>query len=523
MKKVIGIDLGTYFSEVAYVNESGVVEVIANADGELKTPSVVSLAKPVAVVGKAALPDLVLNPEHVIRYFKRYMGKTTESHKPIPLATDSKGQEKTAVDLSALVLGYLKQGTEAYLGETVDAAVVTIPAYFDAIAREHTKAAARIAGFHSVRLQDEPVAAAIHYGLEKSRDEIIAVIDYGGGTLDVSAIEVNSHSAHTIVTDGDAELGGANTDEGILELMCRQGKAKGLEISAEKDLATFYQNLDRAREAKEMLARREEVMLIAEAAGKRTAIPFTRQLLKKISKPFDDRFVSCCRAMMEQLQAKGKKVDRVILVGGSSRLPHVPAMVQEVFGIEPSRDTDPDFVVVKGAAIFATACFGDKDQAITVGGHRYLPDDIDTQMVAAHAICVAARKGRSPGDTEEYNFAIVPANTPLPHEFEESFAPVRPDQKAVLMKIVQGKPDEISKNAALLRKIEVPIKPSDHDQDRIKLHGRYTEEGLLETTIVDELLGQPVSDSFTYSAGLTEAEIDEKRREFSTQKGAEIQ
>jgi molecular chaperone DnaK (HSP70) len=261
-----------------------------------------------------------------------------------------------------------------------------------------------------------------------------------------------------------------------------------------------------------MLARREEVLLIAEAQGKRKAIPFTRQMLRNVGKPFDDRLLNCCRRMKEQLQEKGEKLDRLLLVGGSSRLFHVSQMVKEVFSLEPARDTDPDFVVAKGAAIWATICFGQQDQAIVIGGHQYLPSQIKIQTVAAHAICIAARRSKDRRDEKEYNYEIVPANTPLPHGFEKHFAPVDPGQSSVVIKIVQGIPDELSENSTLLREITVPIKPSEKDENRILLQGRYTEEGLLETTVVDELLGQPVSDSFTYSAGLSEDEIQEKTK-----------
>ena len=179
-------------------------------------------------------------------------------------------------------------------------------------------------------------------------------------------------------------------------------------------------------------------------------------------------------------------------------------------------------MIAKGAAIWAMASFGEKDQAIAIGGHRYLPEDIKIQTVAAHAICVAARKGSARNDTEEYNFVIVPANTSLPHDFEERFAPVNPDQSSVVMKIVQGKPGALSRNSSLLREIKVPIRPSREDEDRIKLKGRYTAEGLLETTIVDDHLGQAVSDSFTHSSGLSDAEIEDKREQFMKDIGGTV-
>ena len=514
---IIGIDLGTSFSEVARITESGVVQTIPNSDGDLKTPSIVSWASGRPIVGKAASPDLVFAPEFVIRCGKRSMGKTTNDGKPIPIGTDPAGNEITAVDFSASILGYLKKGAEDYLGYRIECAVITVPAYFDTTARNDTIAAAKIAGFREIMLLNEPEAAAIFDGLEKAMNQIVVVVDTGGGTTDVTAIEIDGNNVRTLFTDGDRELGGLNYTEAGFGLMCNEANAKNIVIAAEKDLATFYQNLDRAREAKEMLSRREEVTVIAEADGKRIPVVLTRQRLREAGKSYDDRFVNCCLRLHEGLKSQNKKPDRVLLVGGNSRQPHIAELVKQVFGIEPSRDTDADFVVVKGAGIRAQVCFGEAGKDIVIGGHRYLAEDIKLQTVAAHPICVAAKKDKS--DPEEYNCVIVPANTPLPHDFEERFSPMNPGQREVLVKIVQGKPGELSKHASLLREIRVPIKPSDKDQDRIRLKGRYTEEGLLELTVVDELLGKPVSDSFVHKAGLSEAEIDDKRKRLTEETG----
>jgi len=516
-KEFIGIDLGTTYSEVAHVTKSGAVEVIPNSDGDLKTPSVASVASGKVVIGKAAWPDFVLVPQFTARCFKRFMNRNTENDKPIPLLFDPSGREWTAVDFSAAMLAYLKGCAEQYLGAKAEHAVITVPAYFEEPGRNNTKAAGQIAGFRAVELLDEPVAAALCYGLEKGRDEMLAVADSGGGTTDVNAMEVSGKSTHVIVTHGDSELGGSNYDEVIFEVMCREAQANGIEISADKDLATFNQNLDRAREGKEMLSRREEVTLIAEAEGKRVPIKFNRQMLREAGRPLDERVIHCCKRVADELASRGKRIDRVLLVGGNCRQPHVPEMVQTVFGLEPSKDTDPDLVVAKGAAIWAAVCFGSKGQTVAVGERRYLASEIEMKTVAAHAICVAARRDK--GDSKEYNCLIVPANTPLPHEFEERFAPANPGSSEVALKIVQGKEKERSKNSTLLRTITVPIQPSDNDENRIKLKGRYTEEGLIELTVVDDLLGRPISDSFVYKAGLSDAEIDQKRKQLRKDMG----
>ncbi|OHB49693.1 MAG: hypothetical protein A2Y10_05925 [Planctomycetes bacterium GWF2_41_51] len=502
-EKFIGIDLGTTFSEVTHINDAGIVEVIPNLDGDLKTPSVVSWANGKPVVGKAALPDLSLRPDIVMQFGKRQMGKVGENGIPIPLLKSPAGEDITAIYFSAEIISYLKKSAEQYLGCEIKYVVITNPAYFDEIARSHTIAAAKKAGFTKIKLLDEPVSAALYYGLEKGNKEIIVVIDFGGGTLDITVLNIDASITKATITDGDAELGGGNYDESILQFKCGQAKASGFEISAEKDLATFYSNLDKARLAKEMLARREEVMLVAEAEGKRVAIKLTRKMFLDICRSVDERFIGCCKRVFEKLQEKNVQISKVILVGGSSRLFHVPEMVKDVFGIEPSKDTDPDFAIAKGAAIWAQVCFGDSDTAIKIGEHIYLASDIKIQSVAAHAICVAARKTHK-NDDKEYNYVIVPENTQLPHEFERKFAPLYFGQNSVSVKIVQGKDGQLSEESTLLREFSVPIRPSDTDSDRINVKGRYTEEGLLEITVCDALLNKPVNVTFNYNPGSAE-------------------
>lgn len=506
-KKMIGIDLGTTFSEVGVTNEAGIIEIISNSDGDLKTQSIVSWASGKPVVGKVALPDLVLAPKCVLQFGKRQMGKVSESGTPISLLKTPTGEEITAIDFSAEIISYLKKSAEQHLGCEITSAVITVPAYFDEVARNHTIAAAKKAGFVDVKLLDEPVSAALHYGLEKGNNETIVVVDFGGGTADITVLEVNGSNTKAVITDGDANLGGGDYDEAILEFMCGQAKVSGFEISAEKDLAAFYSSLDRARQAKEMLSRREEVMLVAEAGGKRVAIKLTRKMFRDLSISIDNRFINCCKRVCQKLQDKGIKPTKVLLVGGSSRLFHVPEMVKEVFGIEPSKDTDPDFVVTKGAAIWAQVCFGDGDKTIIAGRYRYLTSQVSMQSVAAHAICVAARRADK-NDSKEYNCVIVPENTPLPHNFEQRFAPVNPGQSSVVVKIVQGKDGLLSEDSTLLREFTVPIQPSDRDSDRINVKGRYTEDGLLEITVFDTLLNKPVNITFTYKPGMTEKAAD---------------
>lgn len=503
-KIFLGGDLGTTFSEIAIINESGAVEVIPNCDGDLKTPSVVSYSSGQPLVGKAALPDAFLAPEFFIRCAKRSMGKRTQEGKPIPLLMDPSVREITAVDVSADILRYLKMSAEQYLGCEVEDVVITYPAYFNEIARNDTIIAAKMAGFKNVSTIEEPVAAAMHYGLLKAQKiMIIVVVDSGGGTTDVTAIEIKDKSIDVIATDGNSDLGGTDSDEAIFNDGCHQAKANGVEISIQDDAGNFNENLQRCCEGKEMLSMRDSVTIALQANGKRFAYELTREKFHEINKVSDERFKDCCKRLLKELKSRSKKIDQVLLVGGNCRQFHIPEIVKGVFGIEPSMDVNLDLVVGKGAAVRATAVFGNENQLIVLGTNRYLASDIKMHTVAAHAICVAARKNKS--DPEEYNCVIVPANTPLPHEFEERFAPINPASTSVRLKLVQGRPDELSKHSTLIREINVPIEPSDRDEDRIIVKGRYTEEGLIELTITDAITGKPISDSFIHKSGLSES------------------
>jgi molecular chaperone DnaK len=518
MEKIIGIDLGTCLSEIAHRTEAGVIEIIPNRDGDLKTHSIVSVAGEKHIVGKGAWPDLITSPTHVIRCSKRHMCEVTESGKPIPITMDPKGREITPVDIAADIIGDLKESAEQYLGCTIRKGVVTVPAHFTPVGRTNTQAAARIAGLE-VKILEEPVAAALAYGLEKGRNERVAVVDYGGGTLDISVIETEDEHSKVCVTDGEGDLGGVNADEAVLGYMIEEGKKDGIEISAEKNLSDFYLNLDRAREAKEMLSRRDEVVVIVEGEGKRKPVTLTRDIFRRIMLSNDERFIACCKRIYQKMKKHGKKIDRVLLVGGSCRQVHVPDMVRDVFGIEPSRDANPDFMVVTGAAIWAVKCFGDGSEAILTPRGSQLVKDIAMQTVLSHAICVAARRNLSGSDTNEYNCCVVPANTPLPYEFRERFAPVDPRSSSVVVKFVSGQPKQLSDECPVLHEVRVPIRPSDEHADRIIVEGKINEEGIVNITVKDELLDKPVTDSFVHTAGLTKAEIDQKRKEFEQDRG----
>ena len=274
----VGIDLGTTNSGVAAIESSGTIEVIPNLDGDLVTPSIVSVAGAPPVVGKAARQDRFLNPEYCAEQFKRYMGRISEAGRPIGLVTGPDGTEYSPPMLAAEVLLYLKCSVEKLKGQKLTRAVITVPAYFPESARQATKDAGLIAGFEQVRIVDEPVAAAVYYGLTKTEPCKVAVFDFGGGTFDICILD-NDGSGHTstLAVDGKHECGGGNIDEILMGKLQETADRKGLELSPDKDLGQWLEALDKCKEAKEILARKDGAFIGLRIRDQRISVELTNK------------------------------------------------------------------------------------------------------------------------------------------------------------------------------------------------------------------------------------------------------
>ncbi|MGB5552117.1 MAG: molecular chaperone DnaK, partial [Thermoanaerobaculia bacterium] len=377
MSKIIGIDLGTTNSVVALM-EGTEPKVVANAEGNRTTPSVVAFTKSgERLVGQVAKRQSVTNPENTIYSIKRFMGRrydeVSEEMKMVPFkVTDEdggvrievEGKEYSPEEISAMVLQKLKQAAEDYLGEEVTKAVITVPAYFNDAQRQATKDAGRIAGLEVERLVNEPTAAALAYGLDKKVDQLIAVYDFGGGTFDISILEVGEGVVEVKATNGDTHLGGDNIDQRIIDwLLVEFKKDQGIDLA--QDPMAVQRLREAAEKAKIELSSAHETeinlpFITADASGpKHLNIKLTRSKLEQLVEDLIQRSVEPCKQALKDAGVSPGDIHEVVLVGGQTRMPAVQKVVQEVFGREPHKGVNPDEVVSIGAAVQGGVLRGD--------------------------------------------------------------------------------------------------------------------------------------------------------------------
>ena len=379
MAKIIGIDLGTTNSCVA-VLEGGEPKVIANEEGARTTPSIVAFSKSgERLVGQVAKRQAITNPENTIFSIKRFMGRryneVTDEMKMVPykvvqqgdhLAVVAQGKEYTPPEISAMILQKLKKSAEAYLGETVTQAVITVPAYFNDAQRQATKDAGKIAGLDVKRIVNEPTAAALAYGLDKKKDETIAVYDFGGGTFDISILEVGEGVIEVKSTNGDTHLGGDNLDQRIVEWLIAEFKQEeGLDLSSKGNEMALQRLKDAAEKAKIELSTTVETeinlpFITADATGPKHLVrKLTRAKLEQLVSDLLERSLEPCKKAMTDAGVKPSDIDEVVLVGGQTRMPKIQELVKGLFGREPHRGVNPDEVVAVGAAVQAGVLAGE--------------------------------------------------------------------------------------------------------------------------------------------------------------------
>src|SRR5437870_1658659 len=378
MSKIIGIDLGTTNSVVA-VMEGGEPVVIANQEGGRTTPSVVAFTKTgERLVGQVAKRQAVTNPENTVFSIKRFMGRrydeVNEEMKMVPYTVDAApngdvrikilDQEYAPPQISAMILQKLKQAAEEYLGQPVSKAVITVPAYFNDAQRQATKEAGRIAGLEVMRIVNEPTAAALAYGLDKKKDETIAVYDFGGGTFDISILEVGEGVVEVKATNGDTHLGGDNLDQRIIEwIIAEFKKSDGIDLS--KDRMALQRLKEAAEKAKMELSTVMETdinlpFITADQTGpKHLQMKLTRAKFEAMVDDILQRSVGPCKQALSDAGVKPSDIDEVVLVGGSTRIPKVQEVVKQLFGKEPHKGGNPDEVVAVGAAIQAGVLAGE--------------------------------------------------------------------------------------------------------------------------------------------------------------------
>ncbi|MFN6472562.1 MAG: Hsp70 family protein [Nostoc sp. SerVER01] len=468
MAKVIGIDLGTTMSVMAYVDEMGRPVIIPNAEGQNITPSVVMIRDAERVIGRRAKNAAVAFPKRVAQFVKR------EMIRPDWVFKDESGKPHRPEELSALILKKLKQDAEKHLKEEVKKVVITVPAYFGDFERQRTKQAGEIAGFEVLDIINEPTAAAIAYGIRQAqKDMTILVYDLGGGTFDVTVMKVSAGTGElrVLASNGNKFMGGADFDQAICSFFAKQFQAEH-HVEPLVNLQTYQDFRDRAEAAKTDLSADVEAYVNLTAEGKVMNIELTRAQVEKLIKPYIDQTQSLTEDVLADASLDWGQVDKVLLVGGSTRIPLVQKMVKELTGKEPEMSFNPDEVVAMGAAIYAAGLGGEvvrdeRGNAIAA---------IKVHNVTAHSLGIIAKDNTA----TDKNFKLIQRNTEIPATGEDIFTTIEDNQMVLKIQIVQGEydnPDLCTKvgDAGFLRGI--PPKPKGEPQ--IKVWLSYDASGII--------------------------------------------
>ena len=424
---VIGIDLGTTYSVAAIYESDGTCKVIQNKDGDLITPSVVNLrdeTKP--YVGRAAVNQYGFVPEYTASLFKRSMGKLDTQGQPIPaFVHPDSGKAYPPEELSSLVIRYLVESVEAAVGVKVKGVVISVPAYFDESAREATRRAGKLAGVNVLRIINEPTAGGLAFGLDRDEAGTFSVFDLGGGTFDITILEIKDGNFSVLTTDGDRDLGGADIDNLILAKAVAAFQAEySVEISPDSDLILWRELLSKSEEAKKTLSQAESASFMISAQGNRLIFDLMRSDFNTLIAPIIDKTKVITERAFEAATLEPKAIDGALLVGGSTRIPAVCDMLTALFGKKPRTDINPDEAVARGAAIFAARMAHDQQIAVVdTEGQKVLPPPVSVTDVTSHPLgCIALVDGVL------RNCVIIPANTKLPAEREDTFALVHEHQ-----------------------------------------------------------------------------------------------
>jgi molecular chaperone DnaK len=506
MSKIIGIDLGTTNSVVA-VMEGGEPVVITNPEGSRLTPSVVAFTKSgERLVGQVAKRQAVTNPENTIFSIKRFMGRrhseVTEEMKMVPYQVGSApngdvrvkivDKEYAPPEISGMILQKLKQAAEEYLGQPVTKAVITVPAYFNDAQRQATKEAGKIAGLEVMRIVNEPTAAALAYGLDKKKDETIAVYDFGGGTFDISILEVGEGVVEVKATNGDTHLGGDNLDQRVIEWITAEfKKSDGIDLS--KDRMALQRLKEAAEKAKMELSTVMETdinlpFITADQSGpKHLQLKLTRAKFEQLVEDLLQKTVGPTKQALSDAGVDPKQIDEVVLVGGSTRIPRVQLIVKEMFGKEPHKGVNPDEVVAVGAAIQAGVLAGEVKDLLLL--------DVTPLSLGIETLGGVLT-------------TLITRNTTIPTRKSETFSTAADSQTSVEVHVLQGERPLARDNRTLGRFQLVGIPPAPRGVPQIEVTFDIDANGIVNVSAKDLGTGKEQKITITASSGLSKDEVE---------------
>lgn len=495
-EKIIGIDLGTTNSCVA-VLEGGAPEVITNTEGERTTPSVIAFTdNNERLVGRLAKRQAITNPKRTIRSIKRQMG----TDHLVKIEQDGKVEQYTPEQLSAMILQKLVKDAENHLGGKIKKAVITVPAYFNDSQRQATKDAGKIAGLEVMRIINEPTAASLAYGLEKNKEQTILVYDLGGGTFDVSILEIGDGVFEVIATDGDTHLGGDDFDQRIIDWLVGEFR-KDSGIDLREDASAMQRLKDAAEAAKMELSTRKETTIhlpyiTADASGpKHLEKKLTRARFEHMIDDMLQRTSSTVEATMREAKKSAEDIDQVVLVGGSTRIPKVQEIISSRIPGKINREINPDEVVAQGAAIQGGVLAGEVDEIVLL--------DVTPLTLAIETLGGVATP-------------LIERNTTIPTEKAKTFTTAEDNQPSVEIHVLQGERKMAADNKSLGKFQLVGLPSTPRGVPQVEVTFNIDTDGILHVTAKDKATGKSSSITIKESSHLDDSEIDRMRREAET-------